>query len=166
MSIERILQEFEVTIRWVAYPLNPYQPGGFQMRFSPDSAYDPASITEKTTQTRDAQELTKWAESKGKGESFRAALWNAIYSKHQDIGRPETLRDAAASAGLPEDEAAEILSDRTFKEAVDADWKRSLEIDPECVPSVLLGGELLVNPQGYDQIEELMERHRIKRRVR
>jgi len=131
--------------------------------FAPDAAYDRATITQKTTKSRPAQELTKWAESLGKGDEFRNAVWRAKYVDRKDIADTDLLIDLAASAGLPKYEAASVLKHARFKEAVDADWMRSMEVDPQYVPSVLLNGELIENPQEYKLFESLMARHGVNR---
>ena len=132
--------------------------------FASDSAYDPETITQKTTKCRLAQELTKWAESVGKGEDFRNAIWQAKYVDQKDISDANSLFDLADSTGLSGNEAASVLKDALFKDAVDSDWMRSLEIDPQYVPSVLLNGELLENPQEYKLYEQLMSQHNVKPR--
>jgi predicted DsbA family dithiol-disulfide isomerase len=100
----------------------------------------------------------------GKGEDFRNAVWQATYVAQQDIGDADSLFDLADSTGLSGNEAASVLKEALFKEAVDSDWVRSLEIDLKYVPSVLLNGELLENPQEYRLYEHLMSRHGVRRR--
>ena len=56
------------------------------------------------------------------------------------------------------------MKTKAFKDALDTDWLRSLKVDPEYVPSVLLNGELLVNPQQYELLKQLMVRHNVTRR--
>jgi predicted DsbA family dithiol-disulfide isomerase len=158
--------EYEVEVRWIAYPLNPYLPGAAPIRFAPDSAYDPKTILQKTTKTRQAQELTKWAQSNGLGEAFCDALWEANYVTGKDIDSRDTLLELAESVNLSRDDAEEALNNMVFKDAVDADWLRSLEVDPQYVPSVSLNGDLLANPQQYGLLEQLLVRHRVKRRTR
>lgn len=131
---------------------------------APDSAYNLETITQKTTKSRPAQELTKWAESMGKGEAFRNAVWQAKYMNQKDITDVESLIDLAGAIGLSEDEAASVLTNGRFHDAVDADWIRSLEIDPKYVPSLLLNGELVENPQEYRLFEDLLSRNNVKRR--
>jgi predicted DsbA family dithiol-disulfide isomerase len=146
--------------------LNPYYPDqeGQILGFAPDSAYDPTTITQKTNKSRLAQELTKWAESREKGDGFRTALFEALYVQSKDIRDIPMLCALAESVGLSFFEAEKVLKTRAFKDALDADWLRSLEIDPEYVPSVLLNGELLVNPQQYELLKQLMVRHNVTRR--
>jgi len=82
----------------------------------------------------------------------------------KNVNDPDALFDAADSIGLSSTEAASVLKNALFKEAVDLDWMRSMEVDPEYVPSVLLDGELLANPQEYNLYQRLMSRHGVKRR--
>ena len=163
-SIERLKEEYEIEVRWLAYPLNPCESGAILLGFAPDSAYDPETIIQKTTKSRLAQELTKWAESVGKGEDFRNAVWQAKYVDQKDISDANSLFDLADSTGLSRNEAASVLKNALFKDAVDSDWVRSLKIDPQYVPSVLLNGELLENPQEYKLYEHLMSQHNVKPR--
>jgi predicted DsbA family dithiol-disulfide isomerase len=144
--------------------LNPYEPGTVLSGFAPDSAYEVETITQKTTKSRPVQELTKWTESLGKGEEFRSSVWQALYVEKKDISETDFLFDLTGPIGLSENEAASVLKGALFKEAVDSDWMRSLEVDPKYVPSVLLNGELLENPQEYELYEHLMSQHGVRRR--
>jgi predicted DsbA family dithiol-disulfide isomerase len=59
----------------------------------------------KTYNSRLAQELAKWAESKGKGDSFNEAIFRAYFVDGINIGKVDELVDLAKSIGLPEEEA-------------------------------------------------------------
>lgn len=161
----RIRKEYNIEVRWVAYPLNPYLPNqqGMILGFAPDAAYDPETITQKTTKTRLAQELTKWAETKGKGDAFRYGLFDALYVQGKDLTDNGMLYSLAETVGLSSADARETIQSGTYKDTIDSEWVYTLTIDPQYVPSVLLNGELLVNPQEYKLLEDLLERHRIKR---
>jgi len=100
----------------------------------------------------------------GKGEDFRNAVWQAKYVDQEDISDANSLLDLVDSTGLSRNEAEPVLKDALFKDAVDSDWMRSLEIDPQYVPSVLLNGELLENPQEYKLFEQLLSQHNVKPR--
>jgi len=132
--------------------------------FAPDAAYDPDTITQKTTRTRPSQELTKWAEASGKGDEFRNAVFDALYARGREITDIPNLFDLAESVGLSRKEAETVLETRSYKDALHADWMLSLEVDPEYVPSVWINGELLVNPQEYKLLTQLMKRHRVPSR--
>lgn len=73
------------------------------------------------------------------------------------------LADIALSVGLPEAEAKNILESRSFKKQVEADWQRSLKLDPDVVPILTLNDELLVLPQQCSLIESFMEKYQVKK---
>jgi len=74
------------------------------------------------------------------------------------------LIDLAGSLGLSKQAAERVIETRAFKAAVDSDWARSLKVDPEYIPSLMLNGGLLVNPQTYDLFQGFMEKNRVRRR--
>jgi len=75
------------------------------------------------------------------------------------------LVELAGSVGLSEEKAQDVLEKRSFTKDVDADWSRSLKVDPEYIPSLLFNGKLLENPQGYELFERFMHENRVDRRV-
>ena len=80
-----------------------------------------------------------------------------------EVGTITILVDLAKSVGLSKQEAQSILETRAFKNAVDSDWSRSLKVDPEYIPSLLLNGHLLVNPQKYELIEQFVVQNDVKK---
>ena len=74
--------------------------------------------------SRLAQELAKWAESKGKAEEVANALFRAYFVDVKNIGKAEVLAQIAEENDLPRDEATEVLLSRKYKDAVDDDWRR------------------------------------------
>lgn len=107
--------------------------------------------------SRLAQELSKWAESKGKGDEIHSALFRAYFVDVKNIGKLESLVEIAKDVGLPADEAADALASRSFKEAVDADWRRCAAIGVNAVPTFLAGRYLMVGAQPYEEMERLVQ---------
>jgi len=107
--------------------------------------------------SRLAQELAKWADTKSKGEEVTDALFRAYFVDGRNIGDPEVLVQIAESVGLPGDEAREVLSKRSFKAAVDADWGKSREYGVTGVPTFVAGGRGVVGAQPYEVLEQLVE---------
>ena len=64
--------------------------------------------------------------------------------------------EIAAAAGLPTDEATDVLQSRSFKEAVDADWKRCAQLGINAVPTFLAGRYVLVGAHPYEALEKLI----------
>jgi len=111
-----------------------------------------------TYNSRLAQELAKWAETKGKGDEIQGPLFRAFFVDSQNIGKKEVLVEIAKKAGLPPDEAVEVLESRAFKDAVDADWKRSRDLEITGVPTFLAGRYMLVGAHPYEELERLVQR--------
>ena len=74
----------------------------------------------------------------------------------RDISRPAVLLEIAQGVGLPVDAAREVLEKRTFKDAVDADWKLSREYGITGVPTFVVGRRGVVGAQPYEALEQLV----------
>lgn len=107
--------------------------------------------------SRLAQELSKWAESKGKGDEIHSALFRAYFVDVKNIGKVEPLAEIAREVSLPADEATDVLISRSFKAAVDDDWRRCAAIGVNAVPTFLAGGYLMVGAQPYEELERLVQ---------
>jgi predicted DsbA family dithiol-disulfide isomerase len=107
--------------------------------------------------SRLAQELTKWAETKGKAEQLANALFRAYFVDVENIGKPELLAKIAGDNGLAADEAADVLASRTFKDAIDSDWRRCAALGVNAVPTFLAGRYLMVGAQPYEELERLIQ---------
>ena len=107
--------------------------------------------------SRRAQELSKWAEEKGKGDEIHDALFRAYFVDVKNIGRVEPLVEIAESLGLPGEEAAEVLVSRKYKQAVDEDWRRCAAYGVNAVPTFLAGRYLMVGAQPYEELERLVQ---------
>ena len=119
----------------------------------------------KTYNSRLAQELGKWAESSGKGDSFHHAAFSAYFAEGINIAKIPALVGIAASVGLPREEAEEVLVQRTFKDDVDEDWSLSRKNGITAVPTFVMNGGRLVGAQPYEILEELMGMKGIKKRT-
>ena len=110
-----------------------------------------------TFNSRLAQELGKWADSRPGGEAIHDALFRAYFVDAKNIGQREVLAGIAEQLGLPADEATDVLLSRSFKDAVDDDWKRCATFGINAVPTFLAGRYLMVGAQPYDQMERLVQ---------
>ncbi len=108
--------------------------------------------------SRLAQELAKWAESKGKGGAIHGALFRAYFVDAKNLAKREVLVEVARQVGLPADEAVEVLLSRSFKEAVDADWRRCFAIGVNAVPTFLATRYMMIGAHSYDELEKLVQK--------
>ena len=116
--------------------------------------YNPAR--NMTYNSRLAQELAKWAESKGVDDKIHDPLFRAYFVDMKNIGQLEILVELAAQAGLPADEAKEVLVRRSFKDQVDADWHRCADLGVSAVPTFVSGRYMMVGAHPYEHLEQLI----------
>ena len=108
----------------------------------------PLGERKKTYNSRLAQELAKWAESKDSGDEFHDAVFRAYFVDGKNIGKREELVAMATSIGLPAQEAQTILRSRSFKDAVDSDWAKSHQMGITAVPTFVIDKQTVVGEIG------------------
>lgn len=135
-----------------------------RLKKAADNAGLPLGRRTMTYNSRLAHELGKWAESKGKGDEYHRAVFHAFFVEGSNISSASVLVGLAERIGLSGEEAGNIIETRPFKDVVDADWSRSLKVDPEYIPSLMIGERLLVNPQEYSLWEQFMAENNAGRR--
>ena len=107
--------------------------------------------------SRLAQEMAKWAETKGKAEQVANALFGAYFVDVKNIGKTDVLSKIAEDNGLPPDEATDVLLSRKFKAAVDDDWRRCATYGVNAVPTFLAGRYMMVGAHPYEELERLVQ---------
>lgn len=170
-------------MRWTAYPLHTSIPEegisleqtfartnkdiekmNARLKKAADDAGLPFGRRTMTYNSGLAHELGKWAETQGKGDEYHNAVFRTFFVDGRNIGSASVLVDLVKEIGLYGKEAEDIIETRSFKDAVDADWSRSLTIDPEYIPSLMIGEQLLVNPQQYELFEQFMIENNVRKR--
>ena len=109
-----------------------------------------------TYNSRLAQELAKWAESKGKGNEIHDPIFRAYFVDVKNIAKSEVLLDIAGKIGLPVGEAEKVLQNRSFKEAVDEDWRKCARLNITAVPTFVVNRRALVGAYPYEDLEKLV----------
>ena len=174
--VARLKQEHGVKVELVHFPLHPETPPegkslqelfagrGYdipklqaQMRARMQAEGLPYGDRKMTYNSRLAQELGKWADTQPGGEAIHDALFRAYFVEGRNIGDADVLVQIAESVGLPGAEARQVLAERTFKAAVDADWQKSHEYGVTGVPTFVAAGRGVVGAQPYEVLEQLVE---------
>jgi predicted DsbA family dithiol-disulfide isomerase len=106
--------------------------------------------------SRLAQELAKWAESRGAGEAIHGPIFRAYFVEGKNIAKLDVLTEMAREAGVDPGEAADALLSRSFKEAVDRDWQRCALLGIDGVPTFLAGRLMMVGAHPYEDLEKLL----------
>ena len=117
-----------------------------------------------TYNSRPAQELSKWAEEKGRGDAFHLAVFKAYFADGLNIYQPGVLSKIAQTVGLDPEAAVSVLFEGRYQKAVDHDWARSRESSIAVAPTFALDGEYLEGAVPYEALAALMERHGVAHR--
>ena len=175
MRTDRLQQEYGVRLRWSVFPLHPETPPegrelsdlfagreamirDMQARLLQVAAAEGLPLTERTRtyNSRLAQELGKWAEEQGRGDQFRHAVYRSYFVEGVNIAMVDELVRIATAVGLSADEAQIVLGERTFAEAVDADWQRAMDLRITAVPTHLCSGKRLPGFAAYEDFVRLI----------
>lgn len=110
-----------------------------------------------TFNSRLAQELAKWAEGRPESEQLIMALYQAYFVDGKNIGDLDVLVEIAGQVGLPAEEVAEQLQQRSMQAAVDEDWRYARSIGVTGVPTFAVGMTGVVGAQPYEQLAGLLD---------
>jgi predicted DsbA family dithiol-disulfide isomerase len=184
VRIEKLKQTFDIDATLVHFPLHPETPveGRSMAELYAGRNVDPEAMYQRmkglmdeeglpygrrthTYNSRLAQELGKWADTQPGGEALHDALYKAYFIDARNIGDSEVLVELAHSVGLPADEAREVLAERRFKDAVDADWSKSHQYGVTGVPTFVAGRYGVVGAQPYAALEQLLDKAGARRRA-
>lgn len=178
MRTDRLASEYEITIEVVHFPLHPETPiegtplaqiygrgpeGEARMqaardRFAAAAALEGLPLGERTMtySSRLAQELGLFAESRGRGAEFHRLVFEAYFVHGKNIADEEVLVGLAKDAGLDADEARSVLAERSFRQALDEQWSRSLAAGIDLVPTFEVDGERVLGAEPYGVLENLV----------
>jgi predicted DsbA family dithiol-disulfide isomerase len=124
----------------------------------------PLGNRQKTYNSRLAQELGKWAETKNAGDAFHAEAFKVYFVDGKNIAKLPVLLNLAESAGLNREEAESVILNRTFKKAVDEDWALSGKIGINAVPTFVMSNDQLVGAQSCNTLENLLISNGVKKK--
>jgi len=124
----------------------------------------PLGNRQKTYNSRLAQELGKWAETKDTGDAFHAEAFKVYFVDGKNIAKLPVLLDLAEFTGLNRKEAESVILNRTFKEAVDEDWALSMKNGIKAVLTFKMKKDQLVGAQSYSTLEKLLISNGVKKR--
>jgi predicted DsbA family dithiol-disulfide isomerase len=176
-------KNFDIEVQWRAFPLHPEIPeAGLPLkeiyaarvidmpkamaRFKKVAEELGLPLGERinTYNSRRAQELGKWAESRGKGDEFHDAVFRAYFVDVKNIAKMTVLAAIVKEIGLSEKDVTEVLEQRKFKDAVDSDWKLSYQLGISSVPTFVVDDKAMVGAQPYEALERFLLEKGVKRK--
>jgi predicted DsbA family dithiol-disulfide isomerase len=175
VRIEKLKRNFDVDVKLVHFPLHPETPadGRSVAEMYASRGLDPKAMYQRmkglmdaeglpygqrshTYNSRLAQELGKWADTRPGGEALHDALYRTYFVENRNIGDIDVLVTVVESVGLSGDEARKVLEERRFKDAVDEDWRKSSQFGVTGVPTFVAGGYGVVGAQPYEALVHLL----------
>ena len=164
-----------INVKWISFPLHPETPpegrtladlfAASKLELEQKLSHLKSVATaeglplgdrKKTFNSRLAQELGKWAETKGQGDAFHDGVFRAYFADGKNIAENDFLIEFAESLNLSGSEAESVLNKRTYKQAVDSDWSYSREMGVTAVPTFRFNGQMMVGAQPYEQLRQLV----------
>jgi len=176
VRIEQLRKNYQIEVRWLAFPLHPEVPEDgltleelfsgrsvdiqkilIRLKQVADELGLPLGNQKKIYNSRLAQELAKWTESRGKGDPYHEAVFRAYFVDGRNVGKVDELVAIARTLGLLEKEAKLVLEQRSFKEAVYSDWSRSRDLGVTGVPTFAIEKRGVVGFQSYEALEKFLK---------
>ena len=159
-ALEQRPGQFDVSIRWHPFELNPDMPEQGQdiaehvaMKYGATAAQSSAarqrlvalgeslgfhfdySGDRRMRNTFRAHQLLHWADQQGLQTPLKLALFEAYFSRGEDVSSPGVLAAVAGSVGLDQRAAEDVLADGRFAETVRAEQRLWMDRDVYAVPA-------------------------------
>ena len=175
--MEKLKQNHDVQIKWVAFPLAPHNPlegialteyfrkkgvavdlPDMMRRLGGVAAAEGLPFGPRTHSynSRRAHELGKWASEQGKGEAFHMAMFKEYFAEGRNIADLAVLRQAVQDIGLDPDQAQAAVEGGGYAQAVDDDWALCRKLGIQAAPTFVMNKKTLVGAQPYEMLEQLV----------
>ena len=172
--VERLKEEYNVTVDWRPYYLRPdTPPEGMELPDYIKQARDNGSeerlrsmaasygmdfrSTERIYNTSLAHEATEYALRHGKGEEFHKVVFRQVYADGLDISQWDVLRAAAEEVGLDADEMQNEVENEEYRMDVANQVRWAWEIGISGVPTYVINDRYaLVGAQPYEAFKNVL----------
>jgi len=169
-AMEQLATEYEFTIHWHAFELNPEHSGqgepilpalakkygrseeemranqSHMMTIAKDLSLNFDKLQERyTCNTFDAHRLVKWAGDQGDQTAMKKALFEAYFGKGADVSDHAVLLQCVAGLGLDADEAKQVLVSDQYRDVVRADEATYQRAGISSVPAFIINSKYLIS---------------------
>jgi len=174
--VKKLKETFDIEVKLVHFPLHPETPSegrelqdlfscgpeeitakNNNMRGLLEAEGLPFSDRSHTYNSRLAQEVGSWADTQDGGDDIHDKFFEAYFVDGRNVGDVDVILDVVDKAGLNVDEARAVIEERSFKDAVDADWAKSHQYGVTGVPTFVSGGQGMVGAQPYEALAQFMD---------
>jgi predicted DsbA family dithiol-disulfide isomerase len=161
--------QFDVTLRWHPFELNPRMPEeGQDLREHIAQKYGSSPQQSQSARSRlsalgeslgftfdyydgmrmantfRAHQLLHWAAGQGRQTELKLALFEAFFSRRENVNDPLLLAAVAGRAGLDSAEASAVLADARYAAAVREEEQYWLEQEVHAVPTFYFQQQYMV----------------------
>lgn len=183
MEVERIYREWDVTLKWAPYLLDPSIPPEGRQRTPQTSADTPKSHLELMGEARGiefrrgrtftpnshlALEVGEYVAERGTPEqviAFNLAMFKANFTDFENINDVDVLVRIAGEHGFDADDVRDALTTGRYREQVDQGIAHSYEIGVTGIPTfIFLDQYAVVGAQEYETFANVLERLGARRR--
>lgn len=173
--VKKLKENYDINVKLVHFPLHPETPQegrtlmdlfssgpeeiqikNMRMHGLMEAEGLPFKDRSHTYNSRLAQEVGAWADTQPGGENIHDKFYKAYFVDCRNIGDIDVILDVVKSVGLDETAAKAVIDDRSFKDAVDADWAKSHSYGVTGVPTFVSEGQGVVGAQPYDALVEFV----------
>ncbi len=169
LALSSMPGQFDVAIHWHPFELNPQMPEeGQNLREHLAQKYNSSPEQSQMARTRlstlgeslgftfdyfdgmrmvntfRAHQLLHWAGEQGRQTELKLALFEAFFTRREDVNVPGVLATVAARAGLDCAEASLVLSDQRYAGEVRAQQQHWLDQDVHAVPTFVFQEQYIV----------------------
>ena len=168
-ALDILAGQFDVTIRWHPFELNPRMPqDGQNLREHIFEKYGSSAEQSRAAKERlvtlgeslgftfdyfdamrmvntfRAHQLLHWAGEQGRQTELKLELFDAFFSFRQDVSDVQVLAAAAGRVGLSETEALAVAEDGRYAQAVREEQQIWLDKEVHAVPTFLFNQKYMI----------------------
>jgi predicted DsbA family dithiol-disulfide isomerase len=188
-ALAQLPGQFDVTVQWHPFELNPQMPPeGQDLREHLVQKYGTTPEQSKAARTRlsslgeslgftfdyfdgmrmantfHAHQLLHWASEQGCQSELKLALFEAFFSRREDVGDDRMLAEIASRVGLSAVTAMEVLDDERYGEVVRKEQAVWLDREVHGVPAFVFNEQYMVpGAQDAETLVRVLTRLRDKR---
>lgn len=155
-AVGRLQAERNLDVTWAPFPLHPGTPKdgmlltdllrGMDLEAAHrriNGLLDELGLEhgerDRTYNTRLAQELMLWARTQAGGDALVPQLYRTYFVHNRNLALEEVLLETVREAGLDIEAARTVLRERSFSDALDAEWHRARGYQISGVPAFICG---------------------------
>ena len=173
--VKKLKENYDIKVKLIHFPLHPDTPqegralmdlfscGPEEIQIKNTRMHGlmeadglPFKDRSHTYNSRLAQEVGSWADTQPDGEKIHDKFYEAYFVDRRNIGDADVILDVVKSVGLDETAAKAVIDDRSYKDAVDADWAKSHSYGVTGVPTFVSEGQGVVGAQPYEALVEFV----------